>query len=87
MVEHKRKSSIDKHFAPVKHNYRAAELQAGHQTTRQITMTQAMASSAERIKNQLFTGPILSVFVLLINVFFSDNLTFNNYSGKIAVIT
>ena len=57
------------------------ELQAGRQTTRQITMTQAVASksiaSAERIKNQLFIGPFLSVFVLLINVFFSNNLIFN----------
>ena len=81
MVEHKHKSSIDKHFATAKHNYRIAELQAGRQTTRQITMTQAVASksiaSAERIKNQLFIGPFLSVFVLFINVFFSSNLIFN----------
>jgi hypothetical protein len=44
-------------------------------------MTQAVASksiaSAERIKNQLFIGPFLSVFVLLNNVFFSNNLIFN----------
>ena len=81
VVEHKRKSSIDKHCATAKHNYRTAELQAGRQTTRQITMTQALESksivSAERIKNQLFKGPFPSVFVLLINVFFSNNLIFN----------
>ena len=57
------------------------ELQSGRQTTRQITMTQAVASksiaSAERIKNQLFIGPFLSVFVLLINVFFSESLILN----------
>ena len=45
------------------------ELQAGWQ----ITMMQAVASKsiaiAERIKNQLFIGLFLSVFVLLINVF------------------
>ena len=59
------------------------ELQAGRQTTRQIIMTQAVASksmaSAERIKNQLFIGQFVSVFVLLINVFFSNNLIFNKY--------
>ena len=86
VMEHKRKSSIDKHFATAKYNYRTAELQAGRQTTRQITMTQAVASksiaSADRIKNKLFIGPFLSVFF-----FFSNNLIFNNYSGKIAVIT
>ena len=57
------------------------ELQAGRQTTRQIAMTQAVASksiaSAERTKNQLFIGPFLSVFVLLITFFFSNNLIFN----------
>ena len=46
-------------------------------------MTQAVASksmaSAERIKNQLFIGQFVSVFVLLINVFFSNNLIFNKY--------
>jgi hypothetical protein len=56
---------------------RTAELQAGRQTTKKITVTQAVASksiaSAERIKNQLFIGPFLSVFVLLINVLFSNN--------------
>ncbi|ROJ30490.1 CGG triplet repeat-binding protein 1, partial [Anabarilius grahami] len=54
VVEHKRKSSIDKHFATAKHNMRCAEKQAGRQTTTQITMTQAVASrsiaSSERIK-------------------------------------
>ena len=81
VVEHKHKSSINKHFATAKHNYRIAELQAGRQTTRQITMTQAVASKsiaiAERIKNQLFIGPFIRVFVLLIKVFFSDYLMFN----------
>jgi hypothetical protein len=69
LVEHKHESSINKHFASAKHNYRIAELQAGRQTTRQITMTQAVASksiaSAERINNQIFILPFLSVFVLL----------------------
>jgi hypothetical protein len=59
------------------------ELQAGRQTTRQIIMTQAVPSksiaSAERIKNPLFIGPFLSVFVLLIDVFFSNNLRFNKW--------
>uniref|UniRef100_A0A8C2DU57 CGG triplet repeat-binding protein 1 n=1 Tax=Cyprinus carpio TaxID=7962 RepID=A0A8C2DU57_CYPCA len=58
VVEHKRKSSIDKHFATAKHNMRCAEMQAGRQTTRQITMTQAVASrsiaSSERIKVSYF---------------------------------
>ena len=44
-------------------------------------MTQAVASksiaSVERIKNQLFIKPFLSVFVFLINVFFSNYLIFN----------
>uniref|UniRef100_A0A9J8AJF7 CGG triplet repeat-binding protein 1 n=1 Tax=Cyprinus carpio carpio TaxID=630221 RepID=A0A9J8AJF7_CYPCA len=58
VVEHKRKSSIDKHFATAKHNMRCAEMQAESQTTRQITMTQAVASmsiaSSERIKVSYF---------------------------------
>ena len=44
VVEHKHKSSIDKHFDTAKHNYITAELQAGLQTKRQIPMTQAVAS-------------------------------------------
>lgn len=58
VVEHKRKSSIEKHFATAKHNMRTGELQRGCQTSRQITMTQAVASrsiaSAERIKVSYF---------------------------------
>lgn len=58
VVEHKRKSSIDKLFATAKHNMRTVEMQAGRQTMKQITMTQAVASrstaSAERIKVSYF---------------------------------
>ena len=62
------------------------ELQAGRQTTMQITLTRAVASksiaSAEIIKDQLFIGPLLSVFVLLINVLFGNNLIFNKLLGE-----
>ena len=58
VVEHKRKSSIDKHFATAKHMARLAETPTGRQTTRQITLTQAVSSraiaSAERIKVSYF---------------------------------
>uniref|UniRef100_A0A3B4Z877 U1-type domain-containing protein n=1 Tax=Stegastes partitus TaxID=144197 RepID=A0A3B4Z877_9TELE len=52
VVEHKRKSSIDKHFSTVKHRRRMAE--TNQPQTRQITVTEAVAStsvaSTERMK-------------------------------------
>lgn len=57
VIEHKWKSSIDKHFATAKHKTRTAEMPAGHQT-KQLTMTQAVASKSiangERIRISYF---------------------------------
>lgn len=59
VVEHKKQLSIDKHFATAKHKMRMAEMQAGCQTTRQMTLIQATASrataSSERIKVSCYT--------------------------------
>uniref|UniRef100_A0A8C5FXB2 Uncharacterized protein n=1 Tax=Gadus morhua TaxID=8049 RepID=A0A8C5FXB2_GADMO len=85
VVEHKHKSSIDKHFATAKHNYRTTNCRQDVRR-RGRSLTQAVAcksiASAQRINNQLFLGPFLSVFVRLINVFFCNNLIFNKLLGE-----
>ena len=77
MVEHKHTSSIDKHFATVKHNYRTADRTSDDEADHYDTGC-CIQVNCQRGKNQLnHFKPFLSVVVLLINVVFSNYLIFN----------
>ena len=71
VVEHKRKSSIDKHFATMKHNYRTAGRTSDDGADHYDTGC-CIQLNCQRRKNQesIIHRPILSVFALLIHVFF-----------------